>query len=87
MSSMRFSVRLGTYHHGRPHPFLDAGTVADSLTDIIGRTTGSHSTMWYVHDGALASSSRAVRDIFSNTCHYRWIGRGGLTTWPPLPPD
>jgi hypothetical protein len=26
---------------------------------------------------------RAVRDVLSNTCHDRWIGRAGLTAWPP----
>jgi hypothetical protein len=39
--------------------------------------------MWYMHDGAPASFSRAVRDVFSNTCHVRWICTGGSTAWPP----
>jgi hypothetical protein len=30
MSSMRFNARLDTSHHGPPHPFKDAGVVADS---------------------------------------------------------
>jgi hypothetical protein len=30
MSSMRFSARLDTSHHGPPHPFKDAGVVVDS---------------------------------------------------------
>jgi hypothetical protein len=34
MSSMRFSARLNTSHHGPPYPFKDAGAVADSLTGI-----------------------------------------------------
>jgi hypothetical protein len=34
MSSVRFSVRLDTSHHGSPRPVRDAGVVADSLTDI-----------------------------------------------------
>jgi hypothetical protein len=34
MSSMRFSVRLDTSHHGPPHLFKDAVVVADSLTGI-----------------------------------------------------
>jgi hypothetical protein len=38
--------------------------------------------MWYMLDGAPAHFSRAVRDVFSNTYHDRWIGRGG-PTWPP----
>jgi hypothetical protein len=29
---MRFNARLDTSHHGPPHPFKDAGVVADSLT-------------------------------------------------------
>jgi hypothetical protein len=31
MSSVRFSARLDIYH-GPPHPFKDAGVVADSLS-------------------------------------------------------
>jgi hypothetical protein len=31
---MRFNLRLDTSHHGPPHPFKDAGVVADSLTGI-----------------------------------------------------
>jgi hypothetical protein len=38
MSSMRFNARLDTSHHGPPHPFNDAGAVAD-------RSTGIHSAM------------------------------------------
>jgi hypothetical protein len=34
MSSMRFNARLDTSHRGPPHPFTDAGAVADSLTGI-----------------------------------------------------
>jgi hypothetical protein len=34
MSSMRFSARLDTSYHELPHPFKDAGVVADSLTGI-----------------------------------------------------
>jgi hypothetical protein len=34
MSSMGFNSRLGKSHHGPPHPFKDAGVVADSLTGI-----------------------------------------------------
>jgi hypothetical protein len=43
--------------------------------------------MWYMHDGAPAHFSRAVRDILNNTCHGRWIGRGGPTARPPRSPD
>jgi hypothetical protein len=38
MSSMRLNARLDTSHHGQPHPFEDAGVVADSLT-------GNHNSM------------------------------------------
>jgi hypothetical protein len=30
---------------------------------------------------------RAVRDVLNDTCHDRWIGRGGPTAWPPRSPD
>jgi hypothetical protein len=43
--------------------------------------------LWYLHDGASAHSSRAERDVLSNSCHERWIGRGGPTVWPPRSPD
>jgi hypothetical protein len=43
--------------------------------------------MWYIHVGAPAHFSRAVRDVLSNTYHDRWIGRGGPTAWPPRSPD
>jgi hypothetical protein len=43
--------------------------------------------MWYVHDGAPAYFSRAVRDVLSNTRHDRGIGAGGPTAWPPRSPD
>jgi hypothetical protein len=32
--SSRFNAHLNTSHHGQPHPFKDAGVVADSLTGI-----------------------------------------------------
>jgi hypothetical protein len=34
MSSMRYKARLDTSHYGPPHPFKDAGVVANSLTRI-----------------------------------------------------
>jgi hypothetical protein len=43
--------------------------------------------MWYIHDGAPAHFSRAVRDVLNNTYHDRWIGRGGTTAWPPRLPN
>jgi hypothetical protein len=42
--------------------------------------------MWYIYHSAPAHFSRVVRDVLSNTCHDRWIGRRGLTAWPPRPP-
>jgi hypothetical protein len=41
----------------------------------------------YMHDGAQVHFSRAVRDVLNNTCHDRWIGRGGPTAWPKRSPD
>jgi hypothetical protein len=34
MSSMRFNTCLDTSYHGPPHPYKDAGVVADILTGI-----------------------------------------------------
>jgi hypothetical protein len=31
---MKFNARLSTSHRGPPHPFKDAGVVADSLTGL-----------------------------------------------------
>lgn len=31
-------------------------------------------SMWYMHDGATAHFSVGVRNVPSNTSHYRWIG-------------
>jgi hypothetical protein len=41
----------------------------------------------YMHDGAPARFSRAVRDVRSNTYHDRWINRGGPNARPPWSPD
>jgi hypothetical protein len=43
--------------------------------------------MWYLHDGAPAHFSRAVRDVLSNTYHDRWIGWGGPTACHLRSPD
>jgi hypothetical protein len=43
--------------------------------------------MRYMHVGAPAHLSRAVRDILSNTYHDRWTDRGEPTAWPPRSPD
>jgi hypothetical protein len=43
--------------------------------------------MLYMHDGAPAPFSRAVRDILNNTYHGQWIGRGGHTAGLPISPD
>jgi hypothetical protein len=42
--------------------------------------------LWYLHDGAPAHFSRAVRNVLNNAYHDQWIGRGP-TAWPPRPPD
>jgi hypothetical protein len=43
--------------------------------------------MWYMHGGAPAHSSRAVRNVLSNTYFARWIGRGEPNAWSPRSPD
>jgi hypothetical protein len=40
-----------------------------------------------MHEIAPAPVSRGVRNVLNNTYHDRWIGRGGLTAWPPRSPD
>jgi hypothetical protein len=39
--------------------------------------------IWYMHVGAPAHFSRALRDVLSNTYHDQWTVRGGPTAWPP----
>jgi hypothetical protein len=47
MSSMRFNARLDTPRHGPPHPFKQAGVVADSLTGSASSlSTGAAYTMF-----------------------------------------
>jgi transposase len=43
--------------------------------------------LWYMHDGAPAHFSRAVRDVLSSTNHDQWLGRGAPTAGPPCSPD
>src|SRR5258705_3354060 len=43
--------------------------------------------MWFLHDGAPAHFSRAVRDFLDAAFPHRWIGRGGPIAWPPRSPD
>lgn len=42
--------------------------------------------MWFMHDGAPAHFTGAVREFLNNS-YPRWIGRGGPTAWPPRSPD
>jgi hypothetical protein len=41
----------------------------------------------YMHNGAPAHFSRAVRNVLNDTYHDLLIGRGGRTAWPPCSPD
>jgi hypothetical protein len=62
----------------------------DRAVTVIGNcrcTTGSRARLWYMHDGAPTPSSRAVRDVPSDTSHNREIGTGGPTAWLPHSPD
>jgi hypothetical protein len=40
-----------------------------------------------MQDSAPAHFSRAARDVLSNTCHGRWLGREEHTAWPPRLPN
>ncbi|PNF41896.1 hypothetical protein B7P43_G15539, partial [Cryptotermes secundus] len=42
-----------------------------------------HREMWFQHDGAPAHCTEVVREYLDETFGNRWIGRGGLITWPP----
>jgi hypothetical protein len=77
--------------HLLPHPLTD-----NDYRDFISHDRpklledvplGVRARMWYMHDGAPAHFSRAVRDVLNNTYRYRRIGRGGPTAWPPRSPD
>lgn len=43
--------------------------------------------MWLQHDGAPAHYSRQVTEFLNVTYPNRWIGRGGIISWPPRSPD
>ena len=42
---------------------------------------------WFMHDGAPAHFSRAVREFLDETYGDKWIGRGGPLPWPARSPD
>jgi hypothetical protein len=89
MSSLRFSSRLDTSH--RRHR-LTGNHYRDFLLHDLPKLLGDvplavRALMLYMHDGAPAHFSRAVRDILNNTYRGRRIGRGRLAAWPPRSPD
>ncbi|KZC07320.1 hypothetical protein WN55_07731 [Dufourea novaeangliae] len=43
--------------------------------------------MWLQHDGCPARYARRVRDALNEFYPNKWIGRGGLVSWPPRSPD
>jgi hypothetical protein len=43
--------------------------------------------MWYMHDGAPAYFSPAVRYVLNNTYYYQFIAGGRTTAWPPNFPN
>ena len=43
--------------------------------------------MIFQHDGAPAHFCRRVREILDERFPDKWIGRGGLITWPARSPD
>jgi hypothetical protein len=47
----------------------------------------TYQTMWALHDGAPAHSSRDVMRYLDSHYPRRWIGRNGSVVWPPRSPD
>ncbi|KZC08938.1 hypothetical protein WN55_00288 [Dufourea novaeangliae] len=43
--------------------------------------------MWLQHDGCPAHYARRVRDALNELYPNKWIGRGGLVSWPLCSPD
>ncbi|KZC13164.1 hypothetical protein WN55_05867 [Dufourea novaeangliae] len=43
--------------------------------------------IWLQHDGCPAHYARRVRDALNELYPNKWIGRGGLISWPPRSPD
>ena len=43
--------------------------------------------MFFMHDGAPAHFSRAVREYLNGRFREKWIGRGGPIQWPARSPD
>jgi hypothetical protein len=70
-----------TSNHYRDFPLQDLLKLLEDVPLAV------RAQIWYMHDGALAHFSRAVRGVLNNTYHDRWIDRGGPTAWSPPSPD
>jgi hypothetical protein len=60
-------------------------TISQKLPEVVPLT--ARALMWYLHDGAPANFSHAMREVLNNIYHDRWIGRRGPTAWHPRSPD
>jgi hypothetical protein len=79
MSSIRFNARLDASLHGRPHPFRDAGVVADSLTGI-------HNVMkciFFVNRGCIHKGFTRMMSSHVKSRGYKSGERGGHAMGPP----
>jgi hypothetical protein len=64
------SVAPLTSKHSRDFLLYDLTTLLETVPEAV------RARMWYMHNGAPAHFSRAVRDVLSNAYQDWWIGRG-----------
>ncbi|GFW50803.1 hypothetical protein TNCV_3590851 [Trichonephila clavipes] len=52
------------------------------FSDLLWRVPDTaHQNLWFLHDGATAHFSIALRNHLHSTYHSRWIGCGGSVAW------
>ena len=62
--------------------------LASTLPELLGNIPlASLRNMFFMHDGAPAHFSRAVREYLNGRFREKWIGRGGPIQWPARSPD
>jgi hypothetical protein len=88
---LKVIVRRGLLHYKVIRFFTDAmfteNTYLDILENFALMQLEEHVVDVFQNDGAVSHYSRIVHDGLSERLPGRWIGRGGLITWPQRSPD
>ncbi|KZC07931.1 hypothetical protein WN55_10077 [Dufourea novaeangliae] len=78
-----------------PH-FIDGNLTGERYAHFIRSRLGTllenvplnvRQMIWLQHDGCPAHYARRVRDALNELYPNKWIGRGGLVSWPPRSPE